>query len=336
MFEVYYKVAEIPNIWDEIVGNNPFLKRKILQQLEKLNPCKQAYHINIEKKIALVSYKLKIDLFTFTKSFTLKIPLNIIGIPLSVSKCGYAVKGEDGLIELSKYITTLKGFYVVLNGDGKLKISRGNTLPTCKMELKWNNFNQYINNKRSSYRYRANKAIKKFTSIKVEELQDNKLFNEEMYSLYEKVFQQSKEKLEKLNIDFFRQFPAKIITFKSEKKTVGFVQLMENDEELIFLFGGFDNKYNLQYDLYMNMLLQIVRYAIEKGFKTIDFGQTAEETKTKLGALQIPKYMYLHHSNFLMKTTIKALVEKFSYKPYKVMHHVFKEVEDEGTIGKMP
>ena len=59
-------------------------------------------------------------------------------------------------------------------------------------------------------------------------------------------------------------------------------------------------------DLYFCMLLHIVEYAIERGCKTIDFGQTSELTKMKFGAHLEKRYFYAHHSNPLINLLAMA------------------------------
>ncbi len=327
MFKVYKNAADLPDIWDEITGENIFLRKEILIKLQETNPCNQLYHLNYQEKIALVSYKLKLNLLTFTKHLSLKIPTNIVGLPMSVSKSGYAIHDQNSRDSLSKYISSLKGFYLVLNANDGLKLAKGNTLPTCKLDIHWKSYDQYLSSMRSHYRYRLNKAANKFRDIKVEELEDNSFFDEEMYELYLNVYQRSNEKLEKLDISFFKTFPAIIIKFSLEGKVVAFVQLVENGKELFFLFGGFQHSLNQKYDLYINMLLQIIDYGLKRDFKQIDFGQTTEKTKLKLGALQEPKYLYVHHSNPIINALLGKLVGKFSYRRYEAFHKVFREFE---------
>lgn len=327
MFKIYKSAADLPDIWDEIARENIFLRKEILIKLEKVNPCNQLYHLNSQEKVALVSYKLKLNLFTFTKYLSLTIPTNIVGLPMSVSKSGYAIHDQNSRNSLSEYISSLKGFYLVLNANDGLKLAKGNTLPTCKLDIRWESFDQYLSSMRSHYRYRLKKAANRFHDIKVEELEDNSLFDEDMYELYLNVYRRSDEKLEKLDISFFKTFPAKIIKFSFEGKVVAFVQLVENGKELFFLLGGFQHSLNQKYDLYINMLLQIIDYGLKRDFKQIDFGQTTEKTKLKLGALQESKYLYVHHSNPLINALLAKLVGKFSYRRYEVYHKVFKEFE---------
>ena len=100
--------------------------------------------------------------------------------------------------------------------------------------------------------------------------------------------------------------------------------MVENGDELIFEFVGVDYKYNNDYDTYHRILLEIVRYGIENGFKTMDFGQTADESKLKLGCEYTMLYAYLHHSNKLINSLNKKLAKYIEYKPVTLDYNVFK------------
>lgn len=73
------------------------------------------------------------------------------------------------------------------------------------------------------------------------------------------------------------------------------------------------------------MLLKIVEIGIEKKVKIVEFGQTAEESKLKIGCKEVYKYLYVHHSNFILNYIIQKLLPLMSYRPYRVRHNVFKE-----------
>jgi hypothetical protein len=329
MFEVYRKAVELPAFWDEIVKEDPFLNKQSLISLEILNPCEQTYHLNISSRIALVCYKLQLDLFTYADRPSLKVPVNVIGVPMSVSRCGYCLEDKEALPRMEQYVMGFKGFTLILNSEDNFGFSRGSTLPDAIMEMQWESMEEYYSLLRSSYRYRLKKAERKFSKVQVEELKNNCSFDEDMYLLYEEVYNQSKAKLEKLNQNFFKHYPSKILKFTAEGAAIAFLQLIENGEELIFLFGGFSHILNKEYDLYMNMLLKIVEYGTRGGFKRINFGQTSEETKLKLGAVQNPKNMYVYHSNKVLNLIIKSFINKFAYSKYETTHRVFKEQEEQ-------
>ena len=117
-------------------------------------------------------------------------------------------------------------------------------------------------------------------------------------------------------------------------ETIAFLQLVAKGEELIFLLGGFHRSYNERLDLYYNLLLKLVDYAIEKGYKYLDLGQTAEETKLKLGLANTQNICMLTIAIPFQRGDFK-LIPSFSYQPYAIKHRVFKEENDENPLGKM-
>lgn len=72
------------------------------------------------------------------------------------------------------------------------------------------------------------------------------------------------------------------------------------------------------------MLLFIVNQGISRGVFSINFGQTSEESKSKIGCKEIPKYLYLHHNNPAIRGILKILTPYFSYKGYSKNQRVFK------------
>lgn len=326
-FRSFLSIEQLPDYWDDMAGDNIFLRKKYLGALEKTNPCNQAYTVFYcpEPDSILVTYRLKLDIFTYSH-IQLKLPVIIAGIPCSVSRSGY-VAGKKTEAQLFEYLRNIKGAKLVLNSEDDFKVAgfaKGLTLPSCRMEIRWNSYEDYLYEMRSHYRYRISKALQKFSGIRQVTLQDNSLFDNRLYGLYTAVYDKSEYKLERLNLDFFREFPATIIVFYSGAEPVAFVQLLENSEELVFLLGGIDYSLNSKYDIYTNMLLSIVKYGIEKGFRTIEMGQTAEDTKMKLGGRAYTKYMYVNHSNGLVNTLVHKAIGLLSYNKKDLSFNVFK------------
>jgi hypothetical protein len=318
---------ELPNAWDLIATDNIFLKKSFLSHLQEVNPCQQSYSYledNGSLKAIYVDYRLKLDIFTYS-FMHLKMPIRIMGIPCSVSRPGFVIlSGFES--QVMSHFHAKKGAKLILNSDVELPERSGVTLPTCKLSIKYSNLNDFLQAMRSPYRYRLNKAAKKWAGVTVECLPMQK-FDHELYELYEQVQQKSDAKLEKLSLDFFSRLPlpAKLLKASFQGKLLGFVVVIENQQELFFLFTGFDYSLQVEFDIYLNLLLEIVKYGAEGGFKVIDLGQTAEETKMKLGARLFPKSMYLSHSNPLLQTLANNFINIFSYKPPNFDFHVFKE-----------
>lgn len=153
-------------------------------------------------------------------------------------------------------------------------------------------------------------------------------FEPELYPLYVDVFNHSKDQLEKLVPLYFEQFPGRTFKFTYNNRPLAFVQIL--DEPMPagilrhFVLGGFDRSQLQKFDLYRNLLLQLIREAIDDGCTAINLGQTAAESKSKTGAEEQLKYLYVAHSNPALHKLLGTLVKHFSYQRYWTKHHVFK------------
>ena len=74
----------------------------------------------------------------------------------------------------------------------------------------------------------------------------------------------------------------------------------------------------------MNMLIFILSYGIENKYSSIDFGQTAEDTKMKLGAIHQRKFMHIYHPSSIVRYFIRLFKGSLSYKPLQAKFEVFK------------
>ncbi|TJX66505.1 hypothetical protein E8P77_07610 [Soehngenia saccharolytica] len=74
------------------------------------------------------------------------------------------------------------------------------------------------------------------------------------------------------------------------------------------------------------MLLKIVEEGIILGVDRINFGQTSEESKLKIGCREEERYLSIYHHNRRINRVLQLLVPYFSYKPYDIKHNVFKDV----------
>ena len=342
-------------VWDSL--SNPFTL-EMLTLLKESNPFKQTYYYieQGESYAFFIVYESRMNIMTLGKSEWM-MNVTTIGFPCSFSNGGYIT---NDLSFLLSYCKRLKGGKLILNVESPVKMKGmgfGETLPTCVLDLHANHtsLDGYVNSLRSPYRRRIRLALRRCSEIEIlhEEFtkEKNKTPEHDLYSLYLNTYNKSEYKLECLTKDFFDKCEGHRIVFLKENKPVGFVLLHEDGEKLSFLFCGMDyetfrecadaetngkadviltEKENEKVtvtnaDLYFCMLLHIVEYAIERGCKTIDFGQTSELTKMKFGAHLEKRYFYAQHTNpFLNLFAIlgKGLLE---YKYHFPDFNVFRE-----------
>ena len=325
------KAKDLPKEWDELCTKNIYMSRHFLKYMEKVNYCNQSYHLFYDNENKLYScfmmFERKFNLFIFTDKYNIKTNMKFIYLPLSVTKPSI-IFGKDKS-ELEMVLNKMKGIKIIINTekeDTLKNFTQGHYLPICILENKWNSFEEYMNCLRANYRRRYNIALKKGKDIKVDILKDNKLFTDEMYDLYEQVYNHSTYSLEKLTRDFFKNDISKILILSVDNKIQAIVQLIEDrkNDTLIFEFGGYNYEVAHQYDLYHNMLIEIVKYAIEHKFKYINFGQTAYDAKLKFGAKMYYDYFLLSHSNKFLNYLIKKNIHFLEYKVQEYDFNVFR------------
>ena len=290
----------------------------ILLLLEEVNPCSQRYYI--KNNTLLVTYMHRLNLLNFTKKFRLNLSVRIAAMPVSIELPGVFGSMDDAL----GVIRELKGLTLILNSNTELP-GGGCTLSSFIFRNDFTDFEDYMSSLRSSYRRRIRTALEKGSDLHISRIEVSD-FSEAHYDLYRSVYERSGNKLELLSIEFFRKCGAEIYEFRDPSNDLlAFVQLLESKNELMFLFCGFREEDVKSCDIYMNMLLFILREGIRRGSSAINFGQTSEETKSKLGCEEVKKYLHIHHSNPIINWTLQKLTPNFSYKGYPCRHRVYKE-----------
>lgn len=332
MMRQFACAGDLPEEWDEGLGDNLYLSRDFLTFLESVDDSPKQYCIfydpdgRADTKCMLHS-RSGYNLTMFSKLRT-SITMNFVYFPLSVSRPAM-VFGDTSKDEVATFLKGIKGYKMILNAPETYLLdgfARGLTCPRCVLDLRWDSFDGYLQALRSGYRRRYRKALERSAPLRFFWLEDNSQFDQRLYELYLEVFENSDYKLEKLAIDFFRGQQFNIFVLAEGDVPVGFVQLLENGPELIFEFVGFRHEKNRHYDIYMRMLLEIIRYGIEQGFQTIDFGQTADDAKLKLGCRYECLYALLHHSNPAINAVLGLLARHIQYRPLdESRFHIFRE-----------
>jgi hypothetical protein len=108
-----------------------------------------------------------------------------------------------------------------------------------------------------------------------------------------------------------------------DDEIVGFISGIVNNGSLDAHFVGIDYQLNKSHAIYQRMLYTYVEIAIEKKLKTVNFGRTASEIKSSVGAVPQDLTMYLRHKKtiknrilklFLQRVQPTAFQQKFPFK----------------------
>ena len=76
--------------------------------------------------------------------------------------------------------------------------------------------------------------------------------------------------------------------------------------------------------IYLNMLLDMVKFAIEEQFSRVIFGRTALEIKSTIGAEPVEIYGLIKHNNFLINLFMKKIFPSLSPQTEWIQRKPFK------------
>ncbi|MCC6369859.1 MAG: hypothetical protein IT236_02515 [Bacteroidia bacterium] len=180
-----------------------------------------------------------------------------------------------------------------------------------------NSLSEYTNLFSKKYRNRAKSIFKSFEGVEVKNmnLQEIVKHENEIYALYENIFDKAKFKLIKLPPNYFSSvkaiFPEKfnVKGFFIGKKLVAFAScFLMPDNSLEAHYIGFDYELNNQYNLYQNILYAMISEAIAGKCQKVNLGRTAAEIKTTVGARAEDLICYIKPQNTISKIIQKPFI----------------------------
>jgi len=202
---------------------------------------------------------------------------------------------------------------------------------TLKISPKWQNFDNYLAALKTKFRVKAKKAIKLSNNLVTKDI--TVLNFEEhllkMTELYKKVVTKAAFNLGEFKLQTYKSLKTKLgdsYILKSywiEDKMVGFMSGMINKKNLDAHFVGLDYEFNKQYAIYQRMLYDYIKIAIDNKIELLNFGRTASEIKSSVGAIPQDLTVYIRHKKsirnkilklFLLKIQPTEFNQKFPFK----------------------
>lgn len=328
---VFSEAGFLSETWDALAGCY-FQKIAFLQYAERYNPCRQRYYALYRGEALLacaVVYSLRISLLTFS-NIPSPVRMQVVGLPASVSAPGaFGLDNEAVQRLILQILEREEGLILGLNlppeFDPYPAVAMA-MLPTIELEHHFADWPSYLEKLRSPYRRRAMQLQSRFRGVEWRRT-GCRAFTPEHHHLYLDILKRADSKLEVLPEAFFRNLPDNfyLASCYSQGRLLCWHINCEDGDRLFFFFGGHDYELLPQFQSYFNNLLCILQQGIEKGFSRIDFGQTAEIPKLKLGAGAKPKAMFLYHRNPLLRRLLRIGKPWISYRPAFPAVHVFKQ-----------
>ncbi len=169
----------------------------------------------------------------------------------------------------------------------------------------WYSIDDYLADLSNKYRTQYNRARKKAEGIEKRKLTEAEIKQYEscINRLYLTVAGNASFNtfhLPKNHFEVFKQQLADDFLFYGyflDGKLIGFNTLIKNGTDMDTYFLGYDASIQKEKMLYLNMLYDMVGYAIKKQFKHIIFARSAMEIKSSVGAAAEEVYGIIKHTN---------------------------------------
>lgn len=186
----------------------------------------------------------------------------------------------------------------------------------------WASIEDYLADMNTKYRTQYNRARKKAEGIEKRKLTVDEINQqqERIHQLYMTVAQNASFNtfhLPKNHFEVFKQQLQDNFLFYGyfiDRELVGFNTLVKNNNDMDTYFLGYDDSIQKEKMLYLNMLYDMVGYAIKKQFSHVIFARSAMEIKSSVGAKAEQVYGVIKHTNPILNYFMAKLFPYFDPK----------------------
>jgi len=205
--------------------------------------------------------------------------------------------------------------------------------PNMVLELPYQDMDAYLNAMSTKYRTRAKRAFKKLDGIERRELSLLEIQQElpTIYRLYRDIANNAGFNMVDLNQHYLPALKRdlgehfRMFAYYLDGQLTAFYTTIKNHDELEAHFLGYEKALNHDFQLYLNILYDIVKIGIETGCKRIVFARTALEIKSSVGAVAQELCCFLRHQHTVANKFVPTILDYL--KPIEEWHprHPFKE-----------
>lgn len=200
-----------------------------------------------------------------------------------------------------------------------------------KLNRNWKTFEDYTDALKSKYRVKVNKADKTSSHLTAKLFNENdfKVYKEELQQLYENTIANANFNAQVLNLNTYIKLRALykddfiVKAYFLEDKLIGFLSALVNNNHLDAHFIGLDYELNKTHAIYPRILNDYVRLGIENKVSQINFGRTASEIKSTIGATPENLVCYTRHRRNFINKLLKPFISQVQIKDFK-QHEPFK------------
>lgn len=194
-----------------------------------------------------------------------------------------------------------------------------------KLDENWHVFEDYLASMKTKFRVKARKAFLRSTNIKIENITPENIDVQlpKMTALYKKVVDNADFNLGNFNLNSFKDLKKNLgsnyilKTYWLDDNIVGFISGVINQKSLDAHFVGINYELNKEHAIYQRMLYDYIEIGIEKKLNRINFGRTASEIKSSVGAVPQDLTMYIRHKKSITNKILKLFLQRIQPTPFQ-------------------
>ncbi|MDA8692417.1 GNAT family N-acetyltransferase [Saprospiraceae bacterium] len=211
--------------------------------------------------------------------------------------------------------SSIKNIEVLGTGYTKLEVQPDMIF---HVEDRWETFEDYLAEVKSKYRVKFKKVKKqaKDLDLLIMTKEDAEKYSGAMYALYKATADRALFSLFTLSENYFTALKKSLgddlilIGVFKEERLLGFFTFVKNGEFGDAHFLGYDVKENSKYQIYFNILLRLIKEAIDQKVKYLNLSRTALEIKSSVGAVPYDMNIYVKHTNSIVNKMLPWILSK--------------------------
>lgn len=264
----------------------------------------------------------------------LRVPVILGGLPVSFGQsCLRVAPGEDASPLLARFADEADRFAEsagagficfkemssteaqVADGLGDLGYFRVPSLPSCHLELPFDDMKGFSDAMRSGYRrqLRHTERERQDNHLTVRRIDDWESLEDTLFELYEQVMDRAEYQMERLNAAFFRELrmafgdQTRVLTVEGEGGDVlAFALMLHGKLRSTFLIAGIRYPAPGALAAYRSVVTETIADALRHGASALEMGQTSYGIKTRLGGQPTARYLYVRHRGPLLHRLLRA------------------------------
>ncbi len=265
----------------------------------------------------------------------------ICGMPLGLGRMGIAgdtgavmeavLQGMEGIAAKEKapilaFKDFDKSYAAVLDPLRRHGFSKLDSLPFAELEVRFNDFEEYLKSLSAATRYDLRRKFKKADNLAKLDLEISERLEEgalqDAYKLYLDTVARHDMGFELLTEDFFRNISAnmpgrvKFFLWRIKGKLAAFQLCLVSKDVMIDYYVGFDYAIAHEYHLYFIRFRDSLNWCIGHGIKKYEIGATGYEPKRRLDFDFRPLYIYAKFRNRMIRPVFNMACRFLSFENF--------------------